>query len=85
MKYLVIADRHAGTDPAKYAAEESRRVRELTEDRTVEQFYLKADRSGAVFILETESLEEAQLAIESLPMAGDGLLNLTYLELIPPT
>jgi hypothetical protein len=62
MKYLVIADRHAGTDPVPYADEENRRVRELTEDRTVEYFYLKADRSGAVFILEAESLEGAKLA-----------------------
>jgi hypothetical protein len=84
MKFLVIADRHAGTDPALYADEDSRRVRELTEDHTVEHFYLKADRSGAVFILEAESLEEAELAMESLAMAWNGLLDLTYSEMILP-
>jgi hypothetical protein len=84
MKFLVIADRHAGTDPAPYADEENRRVHELTEDHTVEHFYLKADRSGAVFILEAESLEEAKLAMESLAMTRNGLLDLSYSELILP-
>jgi hypothetical protein len=85
MKYLVIADRHAGTDPAPYADEENRRVRELTEDHTVEHFYLRADRSGAVLILEAESLEEAELAMGSLAMARNGLLDLTHSALIVPT
>jgi hypothetical protein len=85
MKYLVIADRHPGTDPAPHAEEENRRVRELTEDHTVEHFYLKADRSGALFILEAESLEDAKLAMESLAMFRNELLDLTYSELILPT
>jgi hypothetical protein len=68
MKYLVIADRHAGTDPAPYA--------EFTDPAV---FFI------AVLILEAESLEEAELAMGSLAMARNGLLDLTHSALIVPT
>jgi hypothetical protein len=43
---------------------------------------LKADRSGAVLILEVESLDVARSAMESLALACQGMLDLTYVELL---
>ena len=62
-------------------SQEADRVWILYEENILKEIYLLEDRSGAVIVLNTESLEEAKVAIESLPMVEAGVLKPNYMPL----
>jgi hypothetical protein len=55
-------------------------VAELQKAGLVEQLLLKADRSGAVLLLRAADLATAQDAIDSLPLAVNGIANFELIE-----
>lgn len=83
MKVLVITNNVA--DPMPYIPDEMRRVAELQAAGVIEQLYLKADRSGAVLILEARSGAEADQQLASLPLVQHGVTRCEVTELLPAT
>ena len=49
----------------------------------IEQLYLKADHSGAVIVLETESGEEGARQLATLPLVQRGVTSFEVTELVP--
>jgi hypothetical protein len=81
MKCLAIS--HNTGDPTSHIADEMRRIEELKEAGVIEQLYLKADRSGAVIVLETESGTEAERQLATLPLVERGVTRFEVTELAP--
>jgi hypothetical protein len=81
MKVLAISS-NAG-DPTPHIPDEMRRIAELQAVGVIEQLYLKADRSGAVIMLETESAEEAERQLATLPLVQRGVTSFDVTELVP--
>ena len=82
MKVLAISNNTG--DPTPRIPDEMRRITELQEAGVIEQFYLKADRSGAVVILETESADEAERQLATLPLVESGVTSFAVTELVSP-
>jgi hypothetical protein len=81
MKVLAISSNTG--DPTSHIPDEMRRIGELQEAGVIEQLYLKADRSGAVIMLETESAEEAERQLATLPLVERGVTRFEVTELVP--
>jgi hypothetical protein len=81
MKCLAIS-RNTG-DPTSHIPDEMRRITELQAAGVIEQVYLKADRSGAVMMLETESPTEAERQLATLPLVERGVTRFEVTELAP--
>jgi hypothetical protein len=81
MKVLAISS-NAG-DPTPHLPDETRRLAELQAVGVIGQLYLKADRSGAVIMLETESAEEAERQLTTLPLVQRGVASFDVTELVP--
>jgi hypothetical protein len=81
MKVLAISS-NVG-DPTPHLPDELRRIAELQAVGVIEQLYLKADRSGAVIMLETESAEEAERQLATLPLVQRGVTSFDVTELVP--
>jgi hypothetical protein len=50
-------------------------------DGKVEQFWFR-ENAGPIFLMETESIEQAKATLDALPLVADGLMSY---ELIPVT
>jgi hypothetical protein len=81
MKVLAVSTNTG--DPTPHIPDEMRRVEELQAAGVIEQFYLKADRSGAVLMLETESAGEAERQLATLPLVERGVTSFAVTELVP--
>jgi hypothetical protein len=82
MKILAIT-RNVG-DPAPYLEAERQRTIELHGAGVVEHLWLKADRSGAVLVLEVADAEEARRLLTTLPVVQSGAAELAaVIELVP--
>lgn len=81
MKVLAVSSNTG--DPTPYIPDEMRRIAELQATGVIEQLYLKSDRSGAVVILETESGDEAERQLSSLPLVQRGVTSFEVIELVP--
>ena len=81
MKVLAVSSNTG--DPTAYIRDEMRRIAELQATRVVEQLYLKADRSGAVIILQTESRDEAERQLTTLPLVPRVATSFEVIELVP--
>ena len=81
MKVLAVSSNTG--DPTPYIPDEMRRIAELQAAGVIEQLYLKADRSGAVIILETESGDEAERQLSTLPLVQRGMTSFEVTELMP--
>jgi hypothetical protein len=81
MKVLAISS-NAG-DPTPHLPDGMRRLAELHAVGVIEQLCLKADRSGAVIMLETESAEEAERQLATLPLVQRGVTSFDVTELVP--
>jgi muconolactone delta-isomerase len=53
---------------------EAERVRRLYADGVVRRIWSRTDHSGAVLLIEAESLDDANAALESLPLKQRGML-----------
>jgi hypothetical protein len=84
MKVLAVSSNTG--DPTPHISDEMRRIAELQAAGVIEQLeqlYLKADRSGAVIVLETESGEEAERQLATLPLVQRGVTSFEVTELVP--
>lgn len=82
MKVLAISTNTG--DPTPHIPDEMRRITELQRAGVIEQLFLKADRSGAVVILETASADEAERQLATLPLVERGVTSFAVTELVSP-
>jgi Muconolactone delta-isomerase len=82
MKFLAVTNNIS--DPAPHIPDEARRTEELRAAGVLEQLYLKADRSGAVLILEAETAEDAERDLATLPLVARGVVSVEMTALVRP-
>lgn len=88
MQFLVIARIAEGISPDKalpYVKPEAEKVWEYYKTDVVRLIYYIADMSGAVLILEADSLDAAQAIVVEFPMAQNNILEFEILPLKPYT
>jgi hypothetical protein len=84
MRFLVYAAIPPGADLTPYLAAEATRVQELIADGTAEASYVRADRAGAYIVINAADLDAGRAIMQTMPLAQAGLLELTFVELVPP-
>jgi hypothetical protein len=52
-------------------------------DGKIEQFFFRQDKPGVVFIMNVDSIEQAKMTIEGLPLAAEGFLQYEFLQVGP--
>lgn len=77
---MFLAISHNTGDPTPYLEAEGARVAELQKAGLLEQLLLKADRSGVVLLLRAADLVTARDAVDSLPLAANGIANFELIE-----
>lgn len=82
MKLLALF--HNQGDPTPYLADEGKRVAELREAGVLEQLWLRADRTGAVLMLEAADAADAHRHLATLPLVQHGISTVEVIELLPP-
>ena len=88
MQFLVIARVAEGTSPDRvlpYVKPEAEKVWQYYAADVVRSIHYIADMSGAVLMLEADSLETARKIVAQFPMAKDNILNFDILPLKPYT
>jgi hypothetical protein len=70
-------------DFAPYLKAEARRVWELQQASLIRELYFRADQHTAVLMLECATLEDAQAALNSLPLVERGLITFELMPLKP--
>lgn len=68
---------------AKHIDAERERVRELYRDGIVRQLWIRGDVAGAVMLIEAPDLASAQAALDSLPLAQRGMLDVELMPIAP--
>ncbi|HEX3781348.1 MAG TPA: hypothetical protein VHX38_16930 [Pseudonocardiaceae bacterium] len=76
-------EQYRDADFSRMVPAETLRVRQLYAEGVLQQIWHRADGLGACFVLEAKSLNAARGVVDSLPMAGAGLVEFTVLELKP--
>jgi hypothetical protein len=66
-----------------YLKAEASRAWELYQVGVFRELYFRADRTEAVLLMECSSLEEAQEALDSLPLVEAGLITFEVIPLRP--
>lgn len=82
MTYLAVSTNTG--DPSRLFEAEGRRTAELMGSGAVQHVWLKADWSGAVFVLSSDDEIEARAVVESLPIAQAGLTTFVLTPLLVP-
>ncbi len=88
MQFLVIARIAQGISPDKalpYVKPEAKKVWEHYQAEVIRSIYYIADMSGAVLILEADSLDTVQAILVDFPMAQNNILEFEILPLKPYT
>ena len=49
----------------------------------VEQFWFREDKPGVIFLMDTESLDQAKSKIHDLPLAANGFLGFEFIPIGP--
>ena len=80
MKVLAIS-RNTG-DPTPHIPAEIARTAELAHAGVLERVLLKADRSGAVMVLDVPDVDAARTAVDSLPLVRHGLTRFELTEVV---
>lgn len=62
---------------------EASRVWELYRAEVFRELYFRKDWSGAVLMLECDSVEEAQTILDTLPLVAEGLITFEIIPLEP--
>ena len=52
-------------------------------DGKIEQFWFREDKPGAIFLMNSESVDQAQATIQSLPLAANGFLRFEFIPVGP--
>lgn len=89
MQFLSLSRRRLDTFPAEaftpeLVARESQRVKELYAAGILRQIWKRGDVAGAAIVWEAASEAEVRAAIESLPIAQAGMLELVALMVLEP-
>ena len=88
MKILALLQPTGGTTPETlrtYAVEENKIVWELYKAALIREMYFRGDGRGAIFVLESDSVEAAKEAFSQLPMVRDNLLTAEFIPINPFT
>jgi len=72
-KFLAVSQNTG--DPTPYAEAEAARTAELQKEGLIELALLKADLSGAVFLLRAADLASARKTLDSLPLVVHGITS----------
>jgi hypothetical protein len=80
MKFLAISTNSG--DPTPHIPAEVARTAELADAGVLERVLLKADRSGAVLILDVPDAAAASAAVDSLPLVRHGVTQFDLTELV---
>lgn len=87
MQFLSISrrltERYSDERFAAHIGAERERVRELYKDGIVRAIWSRTDRPGAIMLLECADEAAAHAAVDSLPLAERGMLELQILPLSP--
>jgi muconolactone delta-isomerase len=81
MKVLAVS--HNSADPTPQVEDELRRVAELQRSGVIEEIWLKADRSGAVVVLDCDDADDARRQLSTLPLVENGVTSFDVTELVP--
>lgn len=73
----------SAADFAPHLKDEARRVWELQQAGLVREVYFRADQHTAVLVLECPALEDAQAALNTLPLVEHGLIAFQLIPLKP--
>ncbi len=89
MQFLSVSRRRTDAFPAEawtpeLVAAEGQRVRELYAAGMVRTIWRRKDMPGAAMILEAASEDEARAALESLPLAQRGMLEIVVFTALEP-
>jgi muconolactone delta-isomerase len=89
MQFLVLTERKTDQFPAEawkpeLLAAEGERVRELYAAGIVRSIWRRKDRPGAALVIEAASADEAQAAIDSLPLAKLGMIGFPVVTELEP-
>jgi muconolactone delta-isomerase len=89
MQFLTLSRRRTDAFPPEaftpeLTAREGRRVKELYAAGTLRQVWKRGDTAGAAILWEASSEDEVRAAIESLPIAQAGMLELVALVPLEP-
>jgi hypothetical protein len=49
----------------------------------IEQFWFREDKPGVIFLMNTESVEEAKATVHELPLAAGGFLGFEFIPVGP--
>jgi len=82
VKYLAVSTNTA--DPTPYLAEENAQVEDLRASGVLERLLLKADRSGAVILLQADDEGAAHAALSTLPLVAHGITSFAVTAVLDP-
>lgn len=80
MKVLAIGHM-TGKDTQPYLGAERKGVAELRSQGLIRDFFLKADQSGPVLVLNDTTAEHARQQLATLPLVEHNLMTYDYIEL----
>jgi hypothetical protein len=80
MKFLATSTN--SDDPTPHIPAEIARTAELVEAGVLERVLLKADRSGAVLLLDVPDAAAARAAVNSLPLVQHGVTRFDLTEVV---
>jgi muconolactone delta-isomerase len=78
-----LTERFSDEEFAAHIDAERERVRELYRDGVVRAIWSRKDAPGAVMLLECADEDAARVAVDSLPLAQRGMLDVRILPLGP--
>jgi len=77
------SDQFSDEDFAAVLPQETETVRELYAGGALRQIWLREDTRGACFLLEAESLQDAETTVAALPLAQKGMSSFQIIPLRP--
>jgi muconolactone delta-isomerase len=80
----LLGDLHEHDRPDTDPGRRRGRISELTGQGSLERLWLKADRSGAVLLLNADNEQHAQRLIDSLPLVQAGVAKFDLTALVEP-
>ncbi len=86
MKILALEKELPGVQPEQFALlleSEARGIWSLYQSGSIRELYFRLDRSEAVLILESVSVDEARNVLSRLPLVQAGLIQFELIPLIP--